>query len=182
MFRRALCLTLALTVIGGCGWHLRGTSDRVVFDTLAVEGGSADLRFGLAEALEDDGVLVHDFSPTRLVLSEPGWSSRTVAVDSAGRTVERELRMHLDWRLLGEEGPLSERAEMIIVRRYQVSPTSITGAEDEDALARADMIREAVTRLQQVLAVRSRDLVDGHLVEGDEAVAEPASDVDGNQQ
>lgn len=154
--RRACCLTLALVLVTGCGWQLRGTSDRVTFDTLAVEGGSADLRFGLSEALEDDGVLVHDFSPVRLVLTEPSWRSRTVAVDNAGRTVERELRMQFGWRLSGEAGPLGDHSEIVVVRRYQVAPTSITGAEDEDALARAEMAREAVTRLMQVLAVRSR--------------------------
>lgn len=154
-FRVAVLMLMlsAVTSLSGCGWHLRSTSDQVMLDSLTLQGGDAALRFALEQALEDDGVLVHGASPLLLMLSDERWNSRTVAVDNVGRTTEVELTLRLTWQLAERDGKaLTPREEMITVRRYQVSPSNVTGASDENVLARQDMVEEMTARLQRALA------------------------------
>lgn len=143
----------ALLLLTACGWQLRGAADTVEIDSLTMLGGSPEFRFSLEQALEDDNVLVHEESPTILVLSTTKWQTRTVALDSLGRAAEMEIKMSLRWQLNAREGkPYSERQTISTTRRYQVSSDNATGAADEDQLAREDMRREMIARIMRALS------------------------------
>lgn len=145
-------LTLAVSVTA-CGWQLRSQADTVLIDSMTIKGGSADFVFRLEQALEDDGVIVHDDSPRVLLLSALRWDTRTVAVDKVGRAAEIELTLRFNWQVFDLDGKaLSVRQKIGTSRRYQVSADNATGASDEDFLARADMKKEMVARIMRALS------------------------------
>jgi LPS-assembly lipoprotein len=150
----ALCVYLALSLsLTACGWQLRSQADTVLIDSLTVKGGSADFVYQLEQALEDDGVVVHDDSPRVLLMSAQNWDTRTVAVDKVGRAAETELTLRFHWQVFDLDGKaLSLRQYIGTSRRYQVSSENATGASDEDFLAREDMRREMVARIMRALS------------------------------
>lgn len=156
LLRRAtmLCTLLALAVsTTACGWQLRSQADTVLIDSMTVKGGSADFVYRLEQALEDDGVVVHDDSPRVLLMSALRWDTRTVAVDKVGRAAEIELTLRFNWQVFDLDGKaLSFRQKIGTSRRYQVSADNATGASDEDFLAREDMRKEMVARIMRALS------------------------------
>lgn len=149
-----LCALLTLTVsLTACGWQLRSQADTVLIDSLTLKGGSADFVYRLEQALEDDGVVIHDDSPRVLLMSPLHWDTRTVAVDKVGRAAETELVLAFHWQVFDPDGKaLSIRQHIGTSRRYQVSSDNATGASDEDFLAREDMRREMVARIMRALS------------------------------
>src|SRR5690606_2575328 len=100
----------------------------------------------------DDDVPVYSGASYTLRLSPLEWHSRTVALDAVGRAAEIELTLRLDWQLQDEQGVAAVMRQRIsTTRRYQVSAENITGASDEDRLARADMQTELIERIMRAL-------------------------------
>ena len=148
-----LLVLLPLLTLSACGWHLRGTSDRVALDSITLKGGSPEFALQMEQALEDDGVSVYDSAPLVLAMSPLSWDSRIVAVDTVGRAAETEVKLNLYWQVFSKQGrALIPRQSIGTSRRYQVSPDNATGASDENNLARADMQREMIARILRSLS------------------------------
>lgn len=153
MQRWRVCLVMVMLILSGCGWQLRGATDRVDLDSLGLSGGTPEFRLQLEQALEDDGVVIHGQAPNMLRLSSLEWQSRTVALDSFGRAAEIELSLKLSWQVLdGKGGARTLRQQISTTRRYQISADNVTGASDEDRLAREDMQTEMIQRILRALS------------------------------
>ena len=147
-----ILLVVCMLAISACGWQLRGNVERVELDSLALSGGTPEFLLQLEQALEDDDVPVYPGAPYTLRLSTLEWQSRTVALDSVGRAAEIELKLRLDWQLQDAQGvAATTRQHIATTRRYQVSAENITGASDEERLARADMQTELIERIMRAL-------------------------------
>lgn len=147
-----ILLIVSMLAISACGWQLRGSTERVELDSLALSGGTPEFLLQLEQALQDDDVPVYSGAPYTLRLSPLMWQSRTVALDAVGRAAEIELSLRLDWQLQDEQGVATAmRQQISTTRRYQVSAENITGASDEDRLARADMQTELIERIMRAL-------------------------------
>lgn len=156
---KILISAVLLLSLNACGWQLRSEADTVELDSITVEGGSTDFALKLEQALEDDGVLVHDESPLALHLSPMNWNTRTVAVDKVGRAAEIEIKLNLYWQVLSRDKQLLTGKQHIgTSRRYQVSADNATGASDEDQLARDDMRTEMIGRIMRALSKRATEL------------------------
>lgn len=147
-----ILLVVCMLAVSACGWQLRGSTERVELDSLALSGGTPEFLLQLEQALEDDEVSIHSGARHTLRLSPLKWQSRTVALDAVGRAAEIELALRLDWQLLDTQGVATMvRQQIATTRRYQVAAENITGASDEDRLARADMQTELIERIMRAL-------------------------------
>lgn len=148
-----ILLVVCMLAVSACGWQLRGSTERVELEGIALSGGTPEFLLQLEQALQDDDVPVYSGASYTLRLSPLEWHSRTVALDAVGRAAEIELTLRLDWQLQDEQGVAAVMRQRIsTTRRYQVSAENITGASDEDRLARADMQTELIERIMRALA------------------------------
>ena len=150
-----LCLLL-----GACGFQLRGLAQTPNLDSLALSGGSSQLRFGLEDRLQDMDILVHNEAPYRLVISDEDWNRRTGAVDRQGRQAELELRYQLRWHLEDRHSGamLSPSQRLVAMRTFAYFPDNATASSDEEQLVRADLYEDLIARLINQLARVSQDL------------------------
>lgn len=153
----ALCL--ALLMLAGCGWQLRGTPAFTGLDSLTLEGGSRVLRHHLTRELGAAEVPVHDHAPWRLVIEDERWQRRTIAVDNQGRAAEVAVNLELSWQLRhgDSDKAAAPRRSLRISRSFHYNPDSAVAASDEEELLRQSLYQDAVWQmLRQLEATASR--------------------------
>lgn len=160
---RTLWALLALALLAGCGFQLRGAPQYQQLESLTLLGGSFDLHDGLINALEASDVLVHDASPHTLQIGSERIDRRTVAVDSQGRAAEIELRYTFTWQLLDSrtQSAITPRRRITLVRSFNYDPENATASSDEELYTRADMHRDATWQLLRQLDAAVRALAIG---------------------
>lgn len=147
----ALFLTLLLT---GCGWQLRGTTQAPALESVSIQGGGAELKYGLEDELGRKDVLVHSQSPYLLIIEDQDWHRRTAAVDSQGRQAEIELRYEVRWHLEDRRtGALLTTPQRVMsLRSFAWYPDNATASSDEESLVRDDLHDDLIYRIINQLA------------------------------
>lgn len=152
-----LVALVAIVLLAGCGWQLRGAVVPAV-ESLAINGGSLALVNRLADSLEQAGVTVYPDAPRQLGISRERWQTRVIAVDTLGRALEQELRYTLRWQVSDRDRQLSPSRELVVTRSYSIRSDNAGGASDEARQTRELMIEDAARRLlRQLQAVDFSD-------------------------
>jgi outer membrane lipopolysaccharide assembly protein LptE/RlpB len=159
-FLQALLSPLALP-LGGCGFHLRGSSSAIslasVLGEVAIDGVDIEIGFGrrLAEALMRSGVKVHPKPVPGVPVLEVGEvdeSRRVLSVDRDVRAREYALISEVRFRLLPEPDAAEGAWHAVETRRdLVVDPFQVLGSEQEENRMRREMEEDLVQRIVLVL-------------------------------
>lgn len=161
LWRSALLLLLAATLLHGCGWHLRGSGDLALpIESTAIVGAGGEplLRRDLRRALEEAHVLVMEEAAkaaTTIELGEVKIQRRPVAIDRTGRVEEYELSYRVTMALQDAQGKvLLEERPIEVIRTLSYDANLILAKEREQELLmremRSDVVRAVLYRLRSL--------------------------------
>jgi LPS-assembly lipoprotein len=149
---------LALGLLAGCGFSLRGSANLPEpLRTLQVAGveENGELLQEVRRALRNSGVtLVEEASAYRLGIGRESSSERIVSVNSNARAGEYEIEMNLLFQLSQGGTTVLGPETLRMSRVYLTDPENAVAKEDEAELIRSELRREVaqllLRRLQAV--------------------------------
>ncbi len=141
-----LAAALALALLAGCGFHLRGHGPA------ALEAGGVALDPASPEtarrALTRAGLASDPDAPVRIRILAWRTQREVVSVDAAGRPEGYRLHLIIDYRLQRPGRPEGEVRRLDLFRDYRSPPDQALAREDQEAPLLADLWREAASRLR----------------------------------
>jgi len=155
---QSLLLLLAGVVLGGCGFHLRGSGLSSSVESVwitAQRNVSVDdalrLRLGYAKvALEQDADLVVNLLAERL-------DRQSVSVTEQGRAAEYELTLDVQYQISRRSAGLLAAPSWIHSRRhYRFDRFNIIGSSEEQALLEQEMRNDIAQQIIRSLNAVSR--------------------------
>lgn len=154
VFRFPVSLAVLLSLLAGCGWHMRQAVDlppdrRTVF----VQGLAANNRFvgTLHEIMrQSDGQVVRDSDKAGFILnvSSENFDRREVSLSETGKANQYELTYRLFFSLQTPEGEIIlPEQKLQVIRDYFNPQINVIGKSEEEWLIRKDMYEEAARAL-----------------------------------
>ncbi|GAB3465609.1 LPS-assembly lipoprotein LptE [Azotobacter salinestris] len=174
MIKRSLALIALTSLLGACGFQLRGTGEtgRLAISELNVSARNAygETQRMLRRQLEASGVKVYAGAPYELVLAREKEERRTASYTSSARSVEYELTSTLEYELLDARKQLLGSNELEVQKVYVHDQNNITASTQEAQQLREEMRREMV----QQLMLRLQQLTPERISQMEEAAKERA--------
>ena len=153
---RAALAALALALLAGCGFHLRGTA-QLPFETLYIPGANplaVELRRNVKAASKTR--LVDNPGTAQAVL---GFKQETrekviLSFTSAGKVNEYRLRYRVGFRVTDPKGAqvFLPSSEILLTRDMTYNDAQIIAKENEEALLYRDMQTDMVQQIMRRLA------------------------------
>ncbi len=159
---KTLLLTslLSLTLLQGCGFHLRGMvllPDEMSATWVAGHGVSSELVQGVKDAIRstNGGTAAAEHSATAVLdLSSEEFSRRVATVGSDGKVSEYLLTYSVAWKLRGKGGVVLREGTLKQRENYQYSATQVLAKAQEEDYLRKVMVEKAVRDLMRALRKR----------------------------
>ena len=155
-----LTALLTLTLLQGCGFHLRGAVQlpEVMGATwVSGSGVSTDLLDAVkASVRNSNGGIASSASAATAVLALSGeqFSRRVATVGSDGKVSEYQLNYQLDWTLSEKGGEVLREGTLKQRENYQYSANEVLGKSQEEGYLRGVMVRAATRDLMRALRQR----------------------------
>jgi LPS-assembly lipoprotein len=148
---RLIAWTLTLSLLVGCGWHLRGVTPLPDgYRVLYIQGGSNDIRQTLRQQLEFNGAIITASAadaPVQLIIEDYDIEKRTLSINSNGQVAEYELNAILSAsivRTLSED----KRSLAVNARRTLANDVNnVVATQQEETQTRDDLKTDLITRL-----------------------------------
>lgn len=149
MIRTLLVLAFA-TLLGACGFHLRGSSaNEYSLDALNLTAHNSygDLVKNLRQTLERHGVQQNDQAAYRFDLSRETGKSRAISYTSSAREAEYEMLQQVEYNLYGP-GNLLLLSDKVEARRIYIhDENNLIGSEKEQQQLHRELQQELVEQL-----------------------------------
>ncbi len=151
---------LTLTLLQGCGFHLRGAvllPEEMAATWVAGNGVSTELLQSVRDAIgnSNGGVASSESAASAvLVLSGESFSRRVATVGSDGKVNEYQLSYSLNWTLRSKSGQTLREGTVKQRENYQYSSSEVLGKSAEEQYLRGEMVKAAVRDLMRMLRKR----------------------------
>jgi LPS-assembly lipoprotein len=158
---RAALLILGISLLAGCGFHLRG-SQALAFQTIHINASQySQLGVALRRQIELSSTtkVVEDASQAevRFQILANELTREILSLTTIGKVREYELGQRIRFRLVDRDGKeLIPPTTLIVQREYTFSDELILGKEQEEALLYRDMESDLVRQLMRRLAAWRR--------------------------
>ncbi|WP_339081361.1 LPS assembly lipoprotein LptE [Pseudomonas sp. TMP9] len=157
MIKRNLLVIGLATLLGACGFQLRGTGEvQFALKELDVSARNAygETVKQVREVLQNNNVRVYPGAPYSLVLSNEQEDRRAASFTSAARTAEYELNKTLEYEIRGSKDLLLLSDKVEAQSFYTQDGNNLISGDQEATQIRQEMNRELiqqlVLRLQQI--------------------------------
>lgn len=152
MIKRNLLVIGLATLLGACGFQLRGTGGLTADLALKELNVSARNAYGetlneVREVLQNNGVRVYPGAPYRLNLTREDENRRAASFTSSARTAEYELTLDLDYEIRGQKNMLLLSDSVQVQGFYAQDSNNLIGNDQEAAQVRSEMRREMIQQL-----------------------------------
>ena len=156
----ASAVLLALTLISGCGFHLRGQADlppELARTHIVGVSPHSEFAANLRQQLRANGVKIvaaeQSTSTLRITLNQSG--KRVLSVDQNGKALEFELYSVVAFEVTGQDKKMLLKNQTIsLSRAFLFDVNDVLGKAEEEALLRedlqADVVRLMIYRLQAI--------------------------------
>ena len=147
-----LLLSVLLSLLPACGWHLRGGGKALdIQQSIYLEGESGLVYQRIYKTLTRKKPIVDlTEADVQLLLGEEYWQRRSVSVNNQTRTTRYELTLTVPYKILDAASkPLVEETVAELSRSYSFNENDITGADKEEQLLRKEMARQLSRRILQ---------------------------------
>jgi len=156
---RALLL-VALVILAGCGFKLRGTAE-VPFETLYIPGSSGGIALDLKRNIQagTDARVVDDPKQADAILefSEEAREKDILSLTGTGRVREFQLRYRVGWRVHdGRGGTYVPQSTIQLTRDVTFNDAEVLAKEAEEQLLFRDMQTDMVQQIMRRLAAAER--------------------------
>ena len=150
MKRFALIFTISLSLLTGCGFHLRGIIDLPdSLSTLHVKAPQVELRDDLSNALETSGATVvnHATADSATISIDRAQYRREVrTVDERGKSTGYILFLEVDYSVIDSKGvTLVDKTRTTARRDYTFDETQALVAQRQEEILREEL-REDVSQ------------------------------------
>lgn len=155
-----LLTVIACSLLGACGWHLRGSYEfPPSMARVYLEGTARYSKLGIAihdAFLSANSVLVSDREQAtavlRILADQPG--QRILSTDKNGRASEYEITYLLSFKVVDVSGLELVREQQVSTRReYRFDPANVLATGGEVEQLQQDMVRGSVQQmLRQISA------------------------------
>ncbi|WP_193161384.1 LPS-assembly lipoprotein LptE [Microbulbifer hainanensis] len=154
IFSQALIGILITTILGGCGWHLRGAPKNFPPGSklyIATEDPRSDVAAEMTRLLQNGGIPMAE-SPLEadyaLTIHKEVERKRIVSVDAKGRASEYELITSATYSVEDRAGNvLLNNAEADVYRTLEWNDNEVVSKGEEERLLREEMRRELIGRI-----------------------------------
>lgn len=167
--RAIACWLVAVGLLTGCGFHLRGSDLSANFDSAYVgSAGGVSIGDELERTLGFSGVdVVRDRAAADVVIHLTGQRERrrSVSVTARARTAEYEMSLEVRYRIVGRAAGAGEDSEEMVlvedrsvrtVRVYRLDRNNIVGSSEEESLLRGEMEQDLVQQIVRSLDAATR--------------------------
>ncbi|MVW76782.1 LPS-assembly lipoprotein LptE [Pseudomonas xionganensis] len=159
MLKRNLLVIGLATLLGACGFQLRGTGSLTADLALKELNVSARNAYGetlndVREMLQNNGVRVYPGAPYQLHLAREDETRRAVSFTSSARAAEYELILDLDYEIRSQKDMLLLSDKVQVQGFYTKDNNNLIGNDQEANQIRSEMRRE----LTQQLLMRLQNL------------------------
>ncbi len=154
MVRSIILTSVMMLMLSACGWRLRGSvelPENMQNINLILLQQDYEFEQRLQKSLQSAGAnLVNgretaDISITVISLKR---DRKSIAVDSQGRSVNKEIVHSLTYNLQDHDGEmLAEQAKVKVLRIYRYHPDNVLGMEREEQKIDSDLLDELVVSL-----------------------------------
>lgn len=150
---RWFLLLSLLSLVSGCGFHLRGAMELPQdMERLRITGNTnSPFYYELERALiAAGGQVVKSAEAVTATLSIQGerYGRRVLTVDSTGRASEYELSMRVTYSLSAPDGTeLISSDEVSLRRDYRFNPGNVLASEAQEETLRDEMRRQAARQI-----------------------------------
>ena len=149
---RNVVLVLAMAIVGGCGYQIRGTASLPPELGAVHVTGPRDIAAAVVQLLDGAGVRVEpagDSAGTVLHLADERLDRRVLSVNpDTGKESEFELAYHVTFRVTGAEGEeLVPKQTVSLLRDYVFDARAVLGKSREQDVLQAEMRRDAAARI-----------------------------------
>jgi len=158
-------LALGLSLLAGCGFHLRGMSAPLAplsFTSISLqETGSLDEA--LKVALQRDGRLQNVELAREVGLSPSSCLRKDIlTINRGGKVNEYLLVYRVDATVQRRQDDAPQPLSVVVRRELSYSDANVLGKEREEAMLWADMRRDAAEQLIRRLSYLPKPGTDGH--------------------
>ncbi len=147
-------LLLAVAVIAGCGFHLRGAAE-LPFKTISIPGDTrlgTELQRTIAEGTNVE-VVAPDANPQAILALQGESRERLIlSLNSQGQVTEYELRYRVAFRVYSPKGTDYIPASQIVLRRPITFNDQVLAKEEEAELIYREMRQDMVQLIMRRLA------------------------------
>lgn len=145
-------LLLALSILVGCGYHLRGTvALPESLKSLYVFGASSDLQTELVTLLQSSkGKMVNSPNDAGVVIKilKEDLRRRVLSLGSSGKSSEFELQYYLRFQFFdNQEIALQEEQTIELTREYYNDQTAVLAKDLEEGMIRKEMYKQVARTL-----------------------------------
>ena len=158
LLNRVIPLLLLLSLLSGCGFHLRGSGGEALLPSnlqqVSIEGDRfSPFIVELRRQLQARGaVLEAGENATRLRIIRQSFRERNLSVGSDGNVREKEIYLLVEFELRDAANKVvAPRQAITLVRDYFNDERQVLGQSTEAGVLREEMTRDAVQRLLERL-------------------------------
>ena len=148
---RSIVWTLTLSMLIGCGWHLRGVTPLPDgYRVLYIQGGGNDIRQALRQQLEFNGAIITASAadaPVQLIIEEYDVEKRTLSVNTSGQVAEYELNALLSASVVRQLDDEKQSFEVNARRTLSNDVNNVVATQQEETQTREDLKTDLITRL-----------------------------------
>ncbi|UFH49760.1 LPS-assembly lipoprotein LptE [Pseudomonas sp. KNUC1026] len=155
MIKRNLLVIGLATVLGGCGFHLRGTQvDAMSIKEMDFSARDAygPLTKDMRALLERSGVRIVGGAPYKLVLGRQEETRRNASYNGSARSSEVELTTTVYYQIVGRRDRVLIDDHMDVQKIYVQDSSNLAGSDEEARQTRIEMRRDLEQRLMLRLA------------------------------
>ena len=150
--QKALTAALSMTLVAGCGWHLRTWDLEGNVETAKITANPRNpLATPLGQALKSAGVEIVDSgsADVSIELLDDRSGRRSVSVTDQARAAEYEATLAVLYRVVDAKGEELAAPRWVRASRvYTVDRDNLVGSSEEQALLEREMVTDLV---QQVI-------------------------------
>lgn len=156
-------MILAMCIITGCGFQLRGSATKVTLadgiEPLSIDKINGPLKFEIQELLASSGTLLSsdiNEAKSQLIIMERKSDRRNAALGEGARVIEYQLIESLSFELRGIDGKVLFSSPKFSERKIMENdPNRVSSSAAEERLLRSEMLRRlAASIVRQLGSIR----------------------------
>ena len=153
--RQMIYLSLVSSLLGGCGFHLRGQHPLpAIIKTVAVESGEHAFENMLADRLEDRGATVirggEEQAVPTIQITHIAFERSVNTRDSSGSATGYRYRYEIDFRIVDGAGQVLIPTRSLVQKRTQkFDPAEVLQLEEEEQFLKTRMEEELILQMMR---------------------------------
>jgi LPS-assembly lipoprotein len=154
-----MILSVSLSLLSACGWHLRGSGNTVeVEQAIYLESTTGEVYKEIQKTLERKKLSVSIAeADLQLILGKEYFDRRSASVNTVAQTTQYQLSLSLTYEILDKESkPLIKESTAELTRYYTYNQNAVNSSDKEEQSLRKEMVRQVSRQILQRINFLSR--------------------------